>query len=148
MESNCQQHGKPPSEIRSALLREMGMLGLPAEETNNIHFTVWEMAAFGWTLAEAEYNRLEGPNLMLCQVILAADHKSHMRVLRKVPLQKTDPDVPAVTMWSLVDLADVDGDGRMEVVLEGYSYENQWLEVDSIYGQDAHTIFAGLGYYL
>jgi hypothetical protein len=81
-------------------------------------------------------------------VILIVDHNSQVRVLRKVPFQKTDPDVPEVTMWSPVDLADVDGDGHFEVVLEGYSYENHWLEVDSLYGQSAHKVFSGLGYYL
>jgi hypothetical protein len=148
MEANCQQHGQPPSEIRAILLHEMGALGLPAQESDFIHFTVWEMGTSHWTLAEADYDKFDGTDLALCQVILIVDRKSRVSVLRKVPLQKTDADVPTVTMWSPLDLADVDGDGHVEVVLEGYSYENYWLEVDSVQDESVHTIFSGLGYYL
>jgi hypothetical protein len=45
-------------------------------------------------------------------------------------------------------LADADGDGRIEVILEGDAYEDHWLEVESIQDGSSRTIFSGLGYYL
>jgi hypothetical protein len=47
-----------------------------------------------------------------------------------------------------VDIADVDGDGHLEVVLQGNAYENHWLEVVRIQDGFFKTIFSGLGYYL
>jgi hypothetical protein len=53
-----------------------------------------------------------------------------------------------VTTWSPIDLADVDGDGRVDVILEGDAYEDHWLEVDTVQDGSSRTIFSGLGYYL
>jgi hypothetical protein len=76
------------------------------------------------------------------------DQGSHTFVLRKVPFQKTDVDKPTVTTWTPIDLADVDGDGHVEVILEGDAYEDHWLEVVSVHDGSIRTIFSGLGYYL
>jgi hypothetical protein len=76
------------------------------------------------------------------------DQNGHVQALRTVPFQKTDADVPVVTRWSPIDIADVDGDGQMEIVLEGDAYEDHWYEVDGIQGGSFEMIFSGLGYYL
>src|SRR5262249_22324633 len=78
------------------------------------------------------YQRPVGSDVELCQVIVIIDQSSHVRVLRKVPFQKTNMDVPAMTQWSPIDLADVDGDGRVDVILQGDAYEDHWLEVVSV----------------
>ena len=147
-EENCQQHGQPSPEVRSILSREMRKLGLPAQEDKSTHFTVWESTSLGWSVAKADYGILAGTDLALCQVIVVIDRSSHVSVLRELPFQKTDADVPTVTTWSLIDLADVDGCGHIEAVLEGDSYEDHWLEVDKVQSGSAKTIFSGLGYYL
>jgi hypothetical protein len=71
-----------------------------------------------------------------------------MNVLRTLPFQKTDADVPTVTTWSLVDLADTDNDGNVDVILEADAYEDHWLEVDCIRDGASHTVYSGLGYHL
>jgi hypothetical protein len=109
---------------------------------------VWAPASSGWVLAEAYYQLAIGTNLTTSQLIAIIDQGSQVRVLRKVPFQKIDADVPAGTTWTPIDLADVDGSGRVAVILEGDAYENHWLEVDSIKDGALHTIFSGLGYYL
>jgi hypothetical protein len=85
---------------------------------------------------------------MLCEVIAIIDRSSHLHVLRKVPFQKTAAVKPEVTTWSPIDLADVDGDGNVDVILEGDAYEDHWLEVETVQDGSSHTIFSGLGYYL
>ena len=57
-------------------------------------------------------------------------------------------DVPALTQWSPIDLADVDGDGRTDVILQGDHYEDHWLEAVSVDQRFPRTLFSGLGYYL
>jgi len=42
----------------------------------------------------------------------------------------------------------VDGDGHMELILEGDAYEDHWFEVVSVKDGSFKTIFSGLGYYL
>ena len=69
-------------------------------------------------------------------------------MLRKVPYQKTDADVPQVTTWFPVDIAYVDGDGQAEIVLEGDAYEDHWFEVFDMQDGSFKTIFSGLDYYL
>jgi hypothetical protein len=142
----CQQHKQPSSKVRSILVGELRRLGLPDKRSGEVFFNVWESPSSGWSLAEAYYDHLMGSDLTLSQVIAIIDQSSRMQVLRKVPFQKTDADKPTVTTWSLVDIADVDGDGHPEVILEGDAYENHWLEVESVQNGLPHTIFSGLGY--
>jgi len=96
----------------------------------------------------AYHSRSVGPDLELCEVIVVVDESSHVTVLRKLPFQKTDADVPTVTQWAPVGIADVDGEGHEDVVLEGDAYENYWLEVISVRDGSPKTVFSGLGYYL
>ncbi|MGA7080741.1 MAG: hypothetical protein WBQ43_08415 [Terriglobales bacterium] len=144
----CQQHEQPSSEVCNILVGELRRIGLPAKPSGQIYFNVWESIASGWSLAEAYYDHSAGDDLTLCQVIMIIDQGSHVSVLRRVPFQKTDADKPTVTTWSPIDLADVDGDGHIDVILEGDAYEDHWLEVVSVRDGSVHTIFSGLGYYL
>jgi hypothetical protein len=147
--ARCEQHGQPTSVVRSLLVRELQRLGLPPRASRQIYFTVWKSSLEEWSVAQAYYSRPIGSSdVELCEVIATIDQNSHVLVLRKLPFQKTDVDVPTVTQWSLVDLADADGDGKVDVVLEGDAYENHWIEVESVQDGSSHTIFAGLGYYL
>jgi hypothetical protein len=115
------------------LLREMRRVGLPQgdEAEKEVRFTVLESDS-GWSLMAADYDHISGTDLTLCQVIIVVDQTGKLHVVRKVPLRKTNADAPEVTTWSPVDLADVGGDGNMEVILEGDAYEDHWLEVVSI----------------
>jgi hypothetical protein len=144
----CQQHGQPSSEIRNILMGELRRLGLPAKAKGQIYFNVWESPASGLTLASADYDHSAGNDLWLSQVIVIIDQRSHVSIVRKVRFQKRDADKPTVTTWSLIDLADVNGDGHIAVVLEGDAYEDHWLEVVSVHDGSIRTIFSGLGYYL
>jgi hypothetical protein len=146
--ARCQQHGQPSSEIRSILLREMRRLGLPKQAEVELHFLVWEPSSNPWTLAAAYYEHVSGTDLTLCQLIAVISQNGRVQVLRKVPFQKTDAEVPEVTRWSPIDIADVDDDGRMEIILEGDAYENHWYEVDGLRDGSFKMIFSGLGYYL
>ena len=145
---DCKQHGEPSSYIRSVLTRELRRLGLPAKANGQTYFTAWKSTASGWSLAAANYVRSAGSNIELCQVIVVIDQSSHVLMLRKLPFQKTDVERPAVTQWSPIDLADVDGDGQVDVVLRGDAYEDHWLEVVSVGQGSSRTVFSGLGYYL
>lgn len=146
--SECKQDGQPSSEVRDTLVSQLRRLGLPANAKGETYFTVWESPQSGWSVAEAYYSHSVGSDIELCQVIVLIDKSSHALVLRKLPFQKTDSDVPAVTQWSLIDLADAEGDGHMNVILEGDAYENHWLEVISVQDGSAKTVFSGLGYWL
>ena len=127
---------------------ELHKIGLPADAKGQINFLVWKSTPARWTLAAAYYFRTVGTNLDLCQIILIIDQSSRVFALRKVPFQKTDADVPTVVQWSPVDLADAEGDGQLDVILEGDAYEDHWLEVVSLQNGSPQTIFSGLGYYL
>lgn len=147
-EFECHQKGQPPSTVRSILMRELQRLGLPANAKGITNFKVWESTRGGLLVATADYHKVVGSDIELCEVVVTIDGDSHVVVLRELPFQKTDADVPKVTQWSLVDLADVDGDGKVEIILEGDAYEDHWLEVISVQNGSAKTIFSGLGYYL
>ena len=146
--AKCEQRGQPSSETRSILLREMQRLGLPKQAESELNFLVWQPGSDPWILAAAYYEHANGADLMLCQLIAVIDQKGRVQILRKVPFQKTDSDVPKVTRWSPIDIADVDGDGRMEIVLQGDAYEDHWYEVDGLRDGSFKMIFSGLGYYL
>ena len=145
---DCKQHGEPSAYIRSVLTRELRRLGLPAKANGQTYFTAWKSTSSGWSLAAAYYSRAADSNVELCQVIVVIDRSSHVLILRKLPFQKTDVERPAVTQWSPIDLADVDGDGQVDVVLRGDAYEDHWLEVVSIGRGSSRTVFSGLVYYL
>jgi hypothetical protein len=144
----CRQRSEPPPAIRNILLREMRQLGLPARAEKDIYFTVWQPASAKWFLAAADYGQANGSNLGLCQVILVVDPGGHVQTLRKVQFQKTDAYVPTVTTWFPMGIADVEGDGQLEIILEGDAHEDHWLEVDKMQGASFKKIYSGLGYYL
>ena len=145
--STCQQIGKPSSQQRQLLLRELRQLGLPSAGDQEVTYIVVESVS-GWTLMAADYDQVDGTDLRACEIVIALDQSGKPYVLRSLRLQKTDSDVPAITQWSPLDIADIDGDGKVEFVLRGDAYENHWLEVVKIEGGHAKTIFSGLGYYL
>jgi hypothetical protein len=147
-EYECHQGGQPPAAVRAILLHELHRLGLPANANGETTFSVWKSTKTDFLIARADYRRVVGSDIELCQVIVIIDGNAQAVVVRQVPFQKTDVDVPSVTRWSLVDLADVDGDGNIDIVLEGDAYEDHWLEVVSMRKGLPQTIFSGLGYYL
>jgi hypothetical protein len=144
----CRQRSQPSPAIRSILLREMRQLGLPATAEKDVYFTVWQPSSAKWFLAAADYDETNGNQLALCQVIVVVDAGGRVQALRKVRFQKTDADVPTVTTWFPMGIADVDGDGQLEIILEGDAYEDHWLEVDKLQNGSFRKIFSGLGYYL
>ena len=111
-------------------------------------FTQWKPISADWSVAEGFYSRVVGSNLHLCEVIIALDSRLHVTVLRTARFQETDVDVPTVTTWSLIDIADMAGHNSPDIILEGDAYENHWLEVISIRDSSWKTVFSGLGYYL
>jgi hypothetical protein len=146
--AQCEQHGQPSAVVRNILITELHRLGLPDNASGQTYFEVWKSAHSGWSLAMAYYSRSVGDEVELCEVIVVIDESAHAIVLRKLPLQRTDRDVYTVTQWAPLDIADADGAGNEEIVLGGDEYENHWLEVVSVRGGMAKTIFSGLGYYL
>ncbi len=144
----CRQRSEPSPAIRSILLREMRRLGLPPKAEKDIYFTVWQPSAAKWLLAAADYGQANGGELALCQAILIVAPGGHVQTLRKVQFQKTNADVPTVTTWFPMGIADVDGDGQLEIILEGNAYEDHWLEVDQMQNSSFRKVFSGIGYYL
>jgi hypothetical protein len=145
---NCKQQGEPSSEIRDIVVGKLRGLGLPAKPKGQIYFAIWQPIGFDWSLVEAYYDHTSGSDLTLCELIAIIDKNSQVSVLRKVPFQKTDADKNTVTTWSALDLADVNADGQIEVILEGDAYEDHWIEVVGMKDGSFKTIFSGLGYYL
>lgn len=147
-EAVCKQDREPSPGVHDILISQLRNLGLPAKANGKTYFTIWESTQEGWSVAEADYSNLVKGDLELCRVIVLIDKNSQVTVVRKVPFQKTDSEVPTVTEWSLLDLADVDGDGQVEIILQGDAYENHWLEVVGMRNGSPKTLFSGLGYYL
>jgi hypothetical protein len=144
----CRQRSEPSAAARSILLRQMRQLGSPANAEKDIYFTVWQPSSSKWLLAAADYGQANGSDLALCQVIVVVHPGGRVQGLRKVRFQKTNADKPTVTTWFPMGIADVDGDGQLEIILEGDAYEDHWLEVDKMQGGSFRKIFSGLGYYL
>jgi hypothetical protein len=144
----CRQRSEPSPAIRSILVREMRRLGLPARAEKDIYFTVWQPSSAKWFLAAADYGQANGSDLSLCQVIVMVGPGGRVQALRKVQFQKTNADKPTVTTWFPLGIADVDGDGQLEIILEGDAHEDHWLEVDKLRGGSFRKVFSGLGYYL
>jgi hypothetical protein len=147
-DSVCRQIGQPSASVRRILVDELRLLGLPDNASGEIRFNIMKSLASGWSVAGADYSHAAGEDLELCEVIVLIDKDSHVAVLRKLPFQKTDIDVPRVTQWSVIDVADVEGTGQLDIVLEGDAYEDHWLEVISLSSGSPQTVFSGLGYYL
>jgi len=114
--------------------------------------TGWSQIAFLCTnrsrKSTGDCSSATSPVSALPEVVAIVDQNARATVLRKLPLKKTDVDVPEITDWTLLDLADTRGDGQVDVILVGDAYEDHWLEVVSIRNGSAKTIFSGLGYYL
>lgn len=144
----CRQRSEPAPTMRNILLREMRRLGLPPKAEKDIYFTVWRPPSARWLLAAADYGETNGGQLTLCQIIVVVGPGGRIQMLRKVRFQKTDADKPTVTTWFPMGIADVDGDGDIEIILEGDAYEDHWLEVDKMQGGTFRKAFSGLGYYL
>jgi len=147
-DSVCKQAGQPSASVRTILFNEMRRLGLPADAGGETRFDIRKSVVSGLLVAGAVYSHTVGDDLEICEVIVMIDKDSHVSVLRKLPFQKTDIDVPKVTTWNLIDLADVDGDGQIDIILEDDAYEDHWLEVVSLHNGSPQTVFSGLGYYL
>jgi hypothetical protein len=146
--SECKQRRQPASEDRDIVLREMRILGLPKGAEKEVYFKVLKSTS-GLSVMEGSYDHVNGLELTFCEVIVVADASGGVHLLRKVPLQQAENvDTADFTTWSPVDIADADGDGNLEVILEGDAYEDHWLEVVSVQGSSFKTIFSGLGYYL
>jgi hypothetical protein len=146
--AECTQHGKVSPELRSLLVRELRQLGVPANAAGDTYFTVWESNRVGWSVAQAYYSHRIGSDIELSEVVAVVDQNARVTILRKLPLKKTNVDVPEVTDWTLLDLEDTRGDGQVDIILVGVAYEDHWLEVISVRDGSAKTIFSGLGYYL
>jgi hypothetical protein len=126
----------------------MRKIGLPDQMRSKVFFTLWRVVRSGDFVTDAYYQQTDKSELTLCQVIAVFDGRAGVTLPRKIPFQKTDAAVPTTTQWSLIDVADVDGDGKPDVILQADSYENHWLEVDELEGLNWKTVFSGLGYYL
>jgi hypothetical protein len=145
--SICKQTGQLPKLLADALRKELQRLGL--KNTNGIKYRVLASNPAGLTVAKAAYSSSKGTSLLTCEVLVVFKEPSRLHVLREVRFQETDADVPTVTTWSPLDIADVNGDGRYEIILEGDAYEDHWFEVVSVADDlSTKTVFSGLGYYL
>jgi hypothetical protein len=145
--SKCNQRGQPTSEERNIVVQQMRLLGLPKGGEHEVHFKV--LRSSGLSVMQGAYDHLNGVELTFCEVVVVADANGGVHVLRKVKLRKAaNVDVVDFTTWSPVDIADTDGNGQLEVVLEGEAYEDHWFEVVSLQNGSFKTVFSGLGYYL
>jgi hypothetical protein len=144
----CRQNGHVQPTLRAISIREMRKRGLPQAQAERVLFTVWGVPASSWFLVAADYTNVSESVASICEVILLVGAASKVTVVRAVPFHRTDADVPTSTTWQMVDVVDVDGDGRPELVLEGDAYEDHWLEVVRIEDGSVKTIFSGLGYSL
>ena len=147
-EAECKQEQQVTPELRAILVRELRRQGVPDKAPGVTYFTVWESDRAGWSLARAYYSHRMGSDIEICDVIVVVDRNAHVIVLKELPLTKTDIDVPRVTDWAPLDLADTRGNGEVDVVLAGDAYEDHWIEVMTVKKGSARTIFSGLGYYL
>jgi hypothetical protein len=144
----CRQDGRVPPELRATAIRELRERGLAEALSRGVFFTVWRVPATPWSLVEADYEEISGSIASISEVILLVGPAANVTVVRAVPFQRTNADVPSTTEWEMVDLVDIDGDGQPELVLEGDAYEDHWLEVVRISDGSAKTVFSGLGYWL
>src|SRR5579863_5214550 len=144
----CKQQGQPAADARAVLMKELRKLGMPEGAKGKTYFKDWNSREGGWTLAEADYALRKGDDVEICSAIVVIEPNGQVIKLRKMPFQKTDEDEKDVTRWTAVDVADVEGAGQPDIILEGDEYENHWFEAVSVKGGIARTVFSGLGYYL
>jgi hypothetical protein len=143
----CKLVGQIPVALMKPLDSELRRLGLPISISNDVKYRLLSSTRF--SVVEAYYESAKGPNLWLCQVIAVFSDPSKIAIAHEVKYQKTDLDVPLVTTWTPVDIADVNGDGEPEVVLQGDAYEDHWFEVLTVKPDLSTTLlYSGLGYYL
>jgi hypothetical protein len=145
--SACKQAGQIPIELSRSLNRELHRLGLPNSGVKDVKYRLLSSTRF--SVVEAYYESPHGTNLWLCQAIAVFSDPNTISIAREVRYQKTDVDVPAVTTWAAIDIADVNGDGEQEVVMQGDAYENHWFEVVAVKPDfSTKLLYSGLGYYL
>jgi hypothetical protein len=148
-ESECKRNGEMSAELRSILVKQLEKAGMPVNaKSDEIYFTVWQPKQANWLAAEAYYSRNIGSVLQLCEIVAIVDQSNRVTILRKLPWKETNNEVPEATTWSLIDIADTRGGGKLDIILEGDAYEDHWFEVISFQDGTAKTIFSGLGYYL
>jgi hypothetical protein len=146
--TECNQHGQVTPDLRKILVLKLRELGVPVKAPGETFFTVWQSEGAAWLLTHASYSHRNGDDIELCEVVAVVDQNKNVSILRKLALTKTNVDVPRVTQWTPLDLADVCGDSQVDVILAGDAYEDHWLEVIRVQTGSAKTIFSGLGYYL
>lgn len=144
----CVQRSQPSPELQKSLVGELHKIGLPSKAPGHTYFTIWKPSNASWLLVEAYYDHITGETVTLCQVLAFVNQDRQLTLIKKVPFQKTSADKNTVTTWSLLDVADVDGSGKMSIVLQGDAYEDHGVEVDRIDRGKIQMIFSGFGYYL
>lgn len=145
--SSCKQVGQVGATLSQSVRKELHRLGLPQSGDRDVHYRL--LSSHGLWVVRASYDHLRGSDLWLCELVAVFSDPYTLHMLHEVRFQKTDADVPNITSWSPLDIADVNGDGQQELVLQGDAYEDHWLEVVAV-RTDLSTklLFSGLGYYL
>src|SRR5207247_11118126 len=128
---------------RTLMASKMHRLGLPTATDAEIKSL--QATSAGWSVAAGTYHRLHGETATSCEVVVIVHADLRVHVLRQQPCHEENADVSEGMSWRPLGIADVDGDGNPDIVLEGDEYENHWLEVVSVRGRSVRTIFSGLG---
>jgi hypothetical protein len=145
----CAQRGTVPAAVVEAMHGQLTAIGVPAAAQRGIYYSIYQPSSAPWKLVEATYLRYKGDILTECQVLAVLGTDSVPHVLHKASCTKNDVDKPVFTEWSLLDVADVNVDGRVEIILEGNAYEDHWLEVIRLREDlTPEIIYSGLGYWL
>lgn len=144
--ASCKQIGGISPALGARLLERMHHIGMPGAEDKTVVFFAMRSKKTGWSLVQASLEAAKGSNLNVCFVVAAIDPGGRFHPLREVPFQTTGAEVPTVTVWSAIDIADLNG--QQEFILEGDQYEDHWFEAFSVRDGAPELDFAGLGYYL
>ena len=144
--SQCKQSGEVPLEVRSKLLEQMHLAGLPNTVDQQVVFAIRTSKTTGARIVLANYDHATGDDLWLCEILAITAVNQPLSVLKKVVYQKTDFEVPTLTTWFPVDIFNLSGH---EVFLFlGDAYEKHWFEAVEAKNGEYETAFTGLGYYL